>query len=48
MTYITTDVNTAFGIYDTIELVEKAVDTLADNGFPCNGIFVLHPKNEDT
>jgi len=26
MTYITTDVNTVFGIYDTAVLVEKAVD----------------------
>ena len=48
MTYITTDVNTVFGIYDTAVLVEKAVDSLAGNGFPCNRIFVLHPKNEDT
>ncbi len=48
MTYITTDVNTVFGIYDTTVLVEKAVDTLAANGFPGNRIFVLHPKNEDT
>jgi hypothetical protein len=48
MTYITTDVNTAFGIYDTVELIEKAVDSLVSNGFPCNSIFVLHPKNEDT
>jgi hypothetical protein len=48
MTYITTDVNTVFGIYDTAVLVEKAVDALAGNGFPCNRIFVLHPKNEDT
>ena len=48
MTYITTDVNTVFGIYDTAVLVEKAVDALAGNSFPCNRIFVLHPKNEDT
>jgi len=48
MTYITTDVNTVFGIYDTAVLAEKAVDALAGNGFPCNRIFVLHPKNEDT
>jgi hypothetical protein len=48
MTYVTTDVNTVFGIYDTVELVEKAVDSLASNGFPYNSIFVLHPKNEDT
>jgi len=48
MTYITTDVNTVFGIYDTAALVEKAVDALAGNGLPCNRIFVLHPKNEDT
>jgi hypothetical protein len=48
MTYITTDVNTVFGIYDTTVLVEKAVDALAGNGFPCNRIFVLYPKNEDT
>jgi hypothetical protein len=48
MTYLTTDVNKVFGIYDTVELVEKAVDTLAGNGFPCESIFVLHPKNEDT
>jgi hypothetical protein len=48
MTYITTDVNTVFGIYDTVELVEKAVDSLTSNGFPCNSIFVLHSKNKDT
>ncbi len=48
MTYITTDVNTVFGIYDTVALVEKAFDALAGNGFPINRIFVLHPKNEDT
>jgi len=48
MTYITTDVNTVFGIYDTAVLVEKAVDVLAGNGFACNRIFVLHPENEDT
>jgi hypothetical protein len=48
MTYITTDVNTVFGIYYTVESVEKAVDTLGSNGFPCNAIFVLHPKNEAT
>jgi hypothetical protein len=35
MTYITTDVNTVFGIYDTVVLVEKAFDALAANGFPC-------------
>jgi hypothetical protein len=48
MAYITTDVNTVFGIYDTAVLVEKAVDALAGNSFPCNRIFVLHPKNDDT
>jgi hypothetical protein len=35
MTYITTDVNTVFGIYDTAVLAEKGVDALAGNGFPC-------------
>ncbi len=44
MSYLTTDVNTVFGIYDKAVLVEKAVDALAGNGFPCNRIFVLHPK----
>jgi hypothetical protein len=48
MTYITTDVNTVFGIYDTVVSVEKAFDALAANGFPGDRIFVLHPKNEDT
>jgi len=48
MTYITNDVNTVFGIYDTVASVEKAFDALAANRFPGNRIFVLHPKNEDT
>ena len=48
MTYVTTDVNTAFGIYDTAVWIEKAVDALVGNGFPCSRIFVLHPDNEDT
>src|ERR1700732_5114709 len=48
MTYVTNDVNTVFGIYDTVVLVEKAFDALAANGFPGDCIFVLHPKNEDT
>ena len=48
MTYVTTDVNTAFGIYDTAVLIEKAVDALVGNGFPCSRIYVLHPDNEDT
>ncbi len=48
MTYIASDVNTVFGIYDAVGSVEKAVDTLVGNGFPCNSIFVLHPKNEAT
>src|SRR2546430_511860 len=48
MIYITTDVNTDFGIYDTVVSAEKAFDALAGNGFPSDRIFVLDPKNEDT
>ena len=39
MTYITAEVNTVFGIYDTAVSVEKAVDALAGNSFPCNRIL---------
>jgi hypothetical protein len=48
MTYVATELNTVFGIYETKELVEKAVDALISNGFASASIFVLHPKNEDT
>lgn len=47
-THVATDVNTAFAIYATQEMAEKAVDVLIENGYAGARIFVLHPKNEDT
>lgn len=47
MAYIA-DKNTAFAIYSTEELAEKAVRLLLDNGYNGQNIRVLLPKNQST
>ena len=47
MTYIA-DRNTAFAIYTTEELAEKAVRLLLDNGYRGQSIRVLLPNNQST
>jgi hypothetical protein len=49
MTYVTTDLNTVFGIYATEDLVEKGVKALFQEGhLRGSNIFVLLPKNQAT
>jgi hypothetical protein len=48
MTHVTTDVNSAFGLYSSEELAEKAVDALFSNGFMGSNIFVILENNETT